>query len=123
MDRSHLPVVRLSEVVRVRGASLGAVHPQCPSHLLDVPGLWHERGHLFSGGFRVGVWRTPVLGMLEQEIGNPGSTCSGRCLGSLLPTARAHLAPDSEKWLLQIGIDAVFDMGMEFWPDINHHVF
>jgi hypothetical protein len=28
-----------------------------------------------------------------------------------------------QKWFLQIGIDALFDFGMEFWPDINHHVF
>ena len=31
----------------------------------------HSRGHLFSGGFGMGVWRSLVLRILEQEIGNP----------------------------------------------------
>ncbi|GAC1667341.1 MAG: hypothetical protein NVS9B4_23150 [Candidatus Acidiferrum sp.] len=28
-----------------------------------------------------------------------------------------------QKWLLQIGIDGIFNMGKEFWPDINRAVF
>lgn len=28
-----------------------------------------------------------------------------------------------QEWVLQIGIDAVFDEGLEFWPDINHRLF
>ncbi len=28
-----------------------------------------------------------------------------------------------QKWLLQIGIDGIFNMGKEFWPDINRVVF
>jgi len=28
-----------------------------------------------------------------------------------------------QKWILQIGIDGIFNMGKEFWPDINHRVF
>ena len=28
-----------------------------------------------------------------------------------------------QKWLLQIGLDGLFNIAKEFWPDINHHVF
>ena len=28
-----------------------------------------------------------------------------------------------QKWLLQVGIDGIFNMGKEFWPDINRVVF
>jgi hypothetical protein len=28
-----------------------------------------------------------------------------------------------QKWALQLGVDALFDFGMEFWPDIDRHVF
>ena len=28
-----------------------------------------------------------------------------------------------QKWLLQVGIDGIFNMGKEFWPDINRIVF
>ena len=28
-----------------------------------------------------------------------------------------------QKWVLQVGIDGIFNMGKEFWPDINHRVF
>jgi hypothetical protein len=28
-----------------------------------------------------------------------------------------------QKWLLQVGIDGVFNVAKEFWPDIDHAVF
>lgn len=39
------------------------------------------------------------------------------------PRAERTWGKTGEKWLLQLGIDAVFDVAKEFWPDIDRRIF
>jgi hypothetical protein len=39
------------------------------------------------------------------------------------PRQQGTLNSTAEKWVLQLGIDAAFNVAKEFWPDIDHFVF
>ena len=39
------------------------------------------------------------------------------------PRQERTLDKTAQKWLIQLGIDAVFDMAKEFWPDIDQRIF
>jgi Pyridine nucleotide-disulphide oxidoreductase len=65
LDGAHLSVVRVSEVVRVRGPDLNPLYQPRAADFLDVPGVWHPRGQLASGGLGMGVRRALVPRILE----------------------------------------------------------
>jgi hypothetical protein len=72
---------------------------------------------------RLVVTRTDSGGQtfnFSEVVGNG----AGAAISSLYyPREERTLSKTGQKWLLQLGIDAVFDVAKEFWPDINHHVF
>src|SRR4029077_9729937 len=70
LNGDHLFVLRLSEVVSVRGAGADPLYKPWSSDLLDVFGIQCPRRDLVPGSFRMAVWCTPVLGLLEQESRN-----------------------------------------------------
>src|SRR5262249_20447891 len=67
LDGAHLPLLRISEVVRVRGRGADSVYQQWTADLLDVPGIRSQRGYLVPRRLEVGVWRAPVQGILEKD--------------------------------------------------------
>src|SRR4029077_16202802 len=74
LNGDHLFVLRLSEVVSVRGAGADPLYKPWSSDLLDVFGVQCPRRDLVPGSFRMAVWCTPVLGLLEQEGRNSWCT-------------------------------------------------
>jgi hypothetical protein len=56
----------------------------------------------------------------SEVVGN----AAGAAVSDLYyPRQERTLDKTAQKWLLQLGIDAVFDMAKEFWPDIDHRIF
>jgi hypothetical protein len=100
-----------------------------------VPTLAHEDPRYYAlghGGFfrRSGYALTRCL-ITRTDSGRRTLNLSeivGNGLGAgvsnlYYPRQERTWSQTGQKWSLQIGIDAIFDFGMEFWPDINHHVF
>src|SRR5215510_11738200 len=69
LARRAVPVLRVSKMVRLRGAGADSLYQQRPAALLDVPGVRHPGSKL--GARRVGVVVRPALspGILAQAIG------------------------------------------------------
>jgi len=63
------------------------------------------------------------MGCWNKKLGILGALVRAGVSDLYYPRQERTWRQTRQKWLLQIGIDAVFDMGMEFWLDINHHVF
>src|SRR5262249_53054141 len=73
IDGDHLLVLRLSEMVGVRGAGADSVYQQRPAHFLDVSHVRHPPRELVPGSFGMADRRALAPGILEQEIGNSRS--------------------------------------------------
>src|SRR5262249_1998973 len=71
VDGPDILLLRVSEMVRLRGADPHPLHQQRPAHLVDGSRVRHPRGQLVPGGFGMGVWRPHVPGILEQATGSP----------------------------------------------------
>jgi hypothetical protein len=72
---------------------------------------------------RIVVTRTD-LGGRTFNVSELAGNGAGAAISSLYyPREERTLSKTGQKWLLQLGIDAFFDVAKEFWPDINHHVF
>ena len=71
IDGDHLPVFRVSEVVRLRGVGVDSLYQQRASHLLDVSRVRHPRSQLVPGRLGMVVRSAVVPGILEQETGHP----------------------------------------------------
>ncbi len=65
VDRNHIGLFWVPEMVSIRGANIDSFYQQRPSYFLDVPCFRHPGGELVFGGFRMVVWRTLVLRILE----------------------------------------------------------
>jgi hypothetical protein len=89
-------------------------------YTLGHGGFFHRVGYALS---RVAITRTDSGGRtlnISEILGNGlAADVSDRYYPRQERTWR-HIRQD---WVLQIGIDALFDVGTEFWPDINHHLF
>src|ERR671918_715828 len=75
LDGNHVLVLRISEMVRVRGAGSDPLHQQRPADLLALPGVRHPWRQLVSRRRRMAVWGAAVPRLLEQapwHSGRPG---------------------------------------------------
>jgi uncharacterized membrane protein YkgB len=86
--------------------------------------LFGMRGATYFLGFSKGAFGALLfLGCWNKKLGILGALVRAGVSDLYYPRQERTWRQARQKWLLQIGIDAVFDMGVEFWPDINHHVF
>jgi hypothetical protein len=72
---------------------------------------------------RIVVTRTDSGGRTFNFSEVAGNGAGAAISNLYYPREERTLGKTGQKWLLQLGIDAVFDVAKEFWPDINHHVF
>jgi hypothetical protein len=72
---------------------------------------------------RIVVTRTDSGGRTFNFSEVAGNGAGAAISNLYYPREERTLSKTGQKWLLQLGIDAVFDVAKEFWPDINHHVF
>jgi len=72
---------------------------------------------------RLVVTRTDSGGRTFNFSEVAGNAAGAAISNLYYPRQERTLSKTGQKWLLQLGIDAVFDVAKEFWPDINHHVF
>ena len=83
-------------------------------------GFWHRTGYSLT---RLVVTRTDSgrnTFNSSEVVGN----LAGAALSDLYyPRPERTWGKTGQKWLLQLGIDAFFDMAKEFWPDIDQRVF
>ncbi len=90
---------------------------------------YYTLGH---GGFlhRTGYSLTRLL--ITRTDSGHNTFNSSEILGNLAGAALSDLyyprpertwGKTGEKWLLQLGIDAFFDIAKEFWPDVDQRVF
>jgi hypothetical protein len=89
-------------------------------YTLGHGGFFHRTGYAVS---RLIVTRTDSGGRrfnFSEILGNG----AGAGISDLYyPRQERTWSQTWQKWILQIGIDGIFNMGKEFWPDINHRVF
>ena len=75
--------------------------------------------------------RLPVSWITRNDSGKNtfnSSEVAGNALGAGLsdlyyPAAERTLSQTGQKWVLQLGLDALFNVTKEFWPDIDNHIF
>lgn len=89
-------------------------------YTLGHGGFFHRTGYAVS---RLLIARTDSGGStfnFSEILGNG----AGAGISDLYyPRQERTWSQTWQKWLLQIGLDGIFNMGKEFWPDINHRVF
>src|SRR5437667_3295280 len=74
VDGPSLLVLRLPEVVRVRGAGADSLYQQRPADFLDVPHVRHPGRELVSRRVGVVIRRALVSGILVQATWNSGGS-------------------------------------------------
>jgi hypothetical protein len=89
-------------------------------YTLGHGGFFRRTGYALS---RLLVTRTDSGGRtfnFSEIVGNG----AGAGISNLYyPRQERTWTKTGQKWLLQVGIDGVFNVGKEFWPDINRVVF
>jgi len=83
-------------------------------------GFVHRAGYAMT---RLIITRTDSGGSafnLSEIVGN----AVGAGISDLYyPPPERTLSKTGQKWSLQLGLDALFNVAKEFWPDINHDIF
>jgi hypothetical protein len=89
-------------------------------YTLGHGGFFRRSGYALS---RLLITRTDSGGRnfnFSEIVGNG----AGAGLSNLYyPAQERTWTKTGQKWLLQVGIDGVFNVAKEFWPDIDHAVF
>src|SRR4029434_553737 len=70
IDGDHVLLLRLSEMVRLRGAAPDSLHQQRPAHLLAVLRVRYPWSELVYRSCGVDLLRPTFLWILEQEAGH-----------------------------------------------------
>lgn len=83
-------------------------------------GFFHRTGYSLS---RLLITRNDT-GRNTFNFSEVAGNAAGAAVSDLYyPRQERTLGKTAQKWGLQLGIDAFFDMAKEFWPDIDHRVF
>jgi hypothetical protein len=100
-----------------------------------VPALTHEDPRYYTlghGGFfkragyavsRLLITRTDSGGRTFNISEIVGNGAGARISDAYYPSKERTWTKTGQKWLTQIGLDGVFNILKEFWPDINHAIF
>ena len=82
--------------------------------------IFHRSGYAVS---RLFITRTDSGGTTFNfsEIG--GNLAGSAVSNTYYPSQERTWTKTQQKWFLQVGLDGFFNVGKEFWPDINRAVF
>lgn len=89
-------------------------------YTLDHGGIFRRSGYAVS---RLFVTRTDSGGRTFNfsEIG--GNLAGSAVSNTYYPSRERTWTKTQQKWFAQVGLDGVFNIFKEFWPDINRSVF
>jgi hypothetical protein len=97
-----------------------ATHEDPRYYTLGHGGFFRRTGYAVS---RLLITRTDSSGRtfnFSEIVGNG----AGAGISNLYyPSQERTWTKTQQKWLTQVGIDGIFNVFKEFWPDINHIVF
>jgi hypothetical protein len=100
-----------------------------------VPALTHEDPRYYTlghGGFfkrtgyavsRLLITRTDSGGRTFNISEIVGNGAGAGISDTYYPSRERTWTKTGQKWLTQIGLDGVFNVLKEFWPDIDHYIF
>jgi len=82
--------------------------------------IFHRSGYAVS---RLFITRTDSGGTMFNfsEIG--GNLAGAAVSNTYYPSRERTWTKTQQKWFLQVGLDGFFNVGKEFWPDINRAIF
>ncbi len=102
-------------------AIVPAVTRQDPRYYtLGHGGFFRRSGYALS---RLLITRTDSGGSFFNFSEIVGNGAGAGISNLYYPQQERTWTKTGQKWLLQVGIDGIFNMGKEFWPDINRIVF
>ena len=91
-----------------------------PDYTLVHGGFFRRTGYALS---RLVITKTDSGGTAFNVSELFGNALGAGLSDTYYPRPERTWGKTGQKWLLQLGIDAFFDVAKEFWPDIDQRVF